>query len=461
MPIFALTTASVNQSWLYPGDQITLTLSSDAQQVVFPSLDQIAGERVLYTSDAQKISIVNNQRSRLRSRSYTFKPSKSLTIPAYTFATGASTQPIKITLKTPSQGKLGDDYILQIKADKQEMFLGDEINLDVIFKAKKTVSTDNQVSISIPEIKNLLFIKNNKTLRSTDEKYNIHTLRDKLRADDFGHFSIPSIAANIGHQNSNLFSNFSAMGQIRPIKKIHSNPLTIKVNPLPDSLRIFGLFDIKSEVDKTQIKPGEATNLVLGIHGKGNFEDIEKFNLTIKDVTVYSDEPEFTHNQWQQKFALVATHDFAIPSFTLDYFDKTAQIKKRISTQPINIQVESEKTAPIAASKIAQNPTNINGNYPTNNLKYYYLLLGIVIGALIGMLVVFLKNKTTNKNKNLISQIKLARGDKALFDLLLPLNMTGLEVILQQLEANIYKNAQYKIRKKDIINVIKFERKTH
>jgi hypothetical protein len=87
--------------------------------------------------------------------------------------------------------------------------------------------------------------------------------------------------------------------------------------------------------------------------------------------------------------------------------------------------------------------------------------LGIFIGALVTALVVLFKNKTPNKDRNLINQIKLARGDKALFDLLLPLNMAELETVLQMLEANIYKNSQHKIRKKDIINAIKFERKTH
>ncbi len=463
-PIFALTTASVNQSWFYPGDQVVLTLSSDAQQVVFPPIDQIAGNPVLYTSDAQNISIINNQRTRKISRSYVFKPSKSFTIPAYTLTTDASqqsTQPIKITLKTPSQAQPGDDYILQIKTDKQEIFLGDEIHLKVIFKSKKTLSTDNQVSIAIPEIKNLLFIKNNKTLRSADENYNIHTLSYKLRADDFGSFSIPSVVANIGHRNNALFSNFSAISQNRKIKKIHSNPLTIQVNPLPDSLRIFGQFNIETKIDKTQAKPGEAVNLVVSVQGKGNFEDIEKFALAINKVTIYSDEPEFTHNQWQQKFALVAEHAFVIPSFTLDYFDKTTQVKKHISTKPINIQIDTATLALEASPQIKSKQANIDGNSSMNNLKYYYLLLGAVVGIFIGALTVFLKNKAPNKNKNLINQIKLARNDKALFDLLLPLNLTELEGMLQQLEANIYKDAQYKIRKKDIINAIKFDRKTH
>jgi len=78
--------------------------------------------------------------------------------------------------------------------------------------------------------------------------------------------------------------------------------------------------------------------------------------------------------------------------------------------------------------KIDQKPSIINDNAPANNLKYYYLLLGIAIGTFISILFVVLKNKQPSKDRSLVNQIKLARGDKALFDLLLPLNIAGFEL---------------------------------
>ncbi len=86
-------------------------------------------------------------------------------------------------------------------------------------------------------------------------------------------------------------------------------------------------------------------------------------------------------------------------------------------------------------------------------------MLGVIIGIIISALIIALKNIKSKTDKSLINQIKLAKGDKALFDLLLPLNIDGLDTILEQLEANIYKSSQHKIRKKDIINAIKFEHK--
>jgi hypothetical protein len=464
MPALCLSTASVNQSWFYPGDQVILTISSNGNNIVFPNIQAIEEIPVLYTSNAQKIRIINNQRSRQSSKSFVIKPIKSLTIPSYTVMVDGSkqtTQPIEITLKKPSQAKAGDDHILKIEANKQVMFLGDEIELKVIFKEKKSPSTGDQVSIIMPEVKGLLFIKSNQSSQTTDENYNIHTLIYRVSADDFGNFNIPSVVANIGKLSTNSFGGFSSLGQPSRIKKIHSNSLTIKVEPLPEALRIFGNLQIKADIDRANIKQGQALNLTITIYGEGNFEDIEKYHLDIENVTVYSDESEFSYNQWQQKFAIVADQNFTIPSFTLDYFDKNTQRKISITTQPIDVQVEGAQVVQKITNNTDKKAANMGGNLPVNNLKYYYLLLGVVIGGLISAFLTWFKHKKPNTDKSLINQIKLARGDKALFNLLLPLNMAELAAILQQLEANIYKDAQHKIRKKDIINVIKSERKTH
>jgi hypothetical protein len=463
-PVLSLSTASVNQSWFYPGDQVVLTISSNGNNIIFPSIQAIEENPVLYTSNAQKISIINNQRSRQSSKSFVIKPHESLTIPAYTVMVDGSeqtTQPIEITLKQPTQTKAGDDHILEIETNKQTMFLGDELELKVTFKERKSPSMGDQVSIIMPEVKGLLFIKKPKSNQTTDEDYNIHTLIYRVSADDFGNFTIPSVVANIAKRNNNVFGGFSSLGQPDRIKKIHSNSLTLKVKPLPEALRIFGNLKIKANIDKANIKQGQALNLTITIYGQGNFEDIEKYHLDIENTTVYSDESEFSYNQWQQKFAIVADQNFTIPSFTLDYFDKNTQRKKSVTTQSIDVQVEGAQAVQKIANKTVKKTVNMAGNLPANNLKYIYLLLGVVIGGLISTLLIWFKHKKPNTDKNLTNQIKLARGDKALFNLLLPLNMAELAEILQQLEANIYKNAQHKIRKKDIINVIKSERKTH
>jgi hypothetical protein len=81
--------------------------------------------------------------------------------------------------------------------------------------------------------------------------------------------------------------------------------------------------------------------------------------------------------------------------------------------------------------------------------------LGFIIGALVSFLSIKLSHRQKpDKNQDLIKQIKSSKGNKALFDLLLPLNLSELDSILQQLEANLYKGETHKINKKAIITLI-------
>ncbi|CAC9638326.1 hypothetical protein, partial [uncultured Gammaproteobacteria bacterium] len=106
MPIFAFSSANVNQTWFYPGEVVVLTLNADSDKVVFPVISKIAGYSVLSTNNAKSISIMNTKRMVQSSKSYTFKPLKSLQIPAYTLIVDGvkqTTKPIKITYKKPTK----------------------------------------------------------------------------------------------------------------------------------------------------------------------------------------------------------------------------------------------------------------------------------------------------------------------------------------------------------------------
>ncbi len=464
IPALAISKASVNQSWFYPGDEVVLTLSANGNNVIFPNIQQIDGHPVLYTSSSQKIQIINNQRSRQSSKSFVIKPTSTIIIPSYFILADddkQATQSLTVTLTQPTLTQIGDDYLLSVKISPQEFYLGDEAILEVTFKEKKSITADHQASIILPEVKGLMFVKTNKFTQSSDEHYNTHTINYRVIADNFGQFKLPSVVASIGQQRKGIFGSFAPANQTGKLKKIHSNSPTLNVKPLPNDLTIIGDLSISSSIDNTSVKQGKAVNLIVNIQGSANFEDIPPFELVIDNATIYSNEAEFTYNQWQQKFAIVGAQDFTIPGLKLDYFDKRSNTKKTLTTKPIDISVVGAK--PITSKKINNQPISAksNGNLVMNNLKYSYLLAGVVIGILFAWLLSIYKNHSPAKNQNLIRQIKFARNDKVLFDLLLPLNLAELNIILQQLEANIYKNAQYKIRKKDIINVIKSQDKAN
>jgi hypothetical protein len=46
----------------------------------------------------------------------------------------------------------------------------------LVFKAKKSLSATNQVELSMPNVKDLLFTNNKKVTHIADENYNVQTL---------------------------------------------------------------------------------------------------------------------------------------------------------------------------------------------------------------------------------------------------------------------------------------------
>lgn len=446
---FAVNNAKVNKTQFYLGDVITLTISAESSKVLFPEIYNIAGFKIIGSgSSSVSNEYINGKISEISSQSYSFKPTKSLTIKAFNLEIDGKkkrTNPIKIKLLKRAKSKAGDDFILTIKANKTEYFLGEKIDLQVIIKQKKSIITKGNIQVEPLKTKGLIFKPSKNFARSKDANYNIYTQNNQVIANQTGTFDLPVIAAIIyPNNNSNIF----AQPQRSTAKKIYSNTIQLKIKPLPDNLEIYGDFKITTSIDKSQVKAGKALNLSINIIGDGNLSDIEKFALTIENTTIYIDEPQIKNQQWTQKFAIVAQEDFVIPAFSFDFFDNHTQSKKTISTQKIKIKV--------------QNPTPSNLQTPllqlkvNNILKYYYLLIGFLVAALLlGLWVIFKRFNRHHKNQSLIKQIQSVRGDKQLFDLLLPLNIMTLKSVLQQLEGNLYKNQNHKINKKAIIKTLK------
>ncbi|KAA0445292.1 MAG: protein BatD [Candidatus Thioglobus sp.] len=448
-PVFAKATASVNQNWFYPGDKVTLTLSvsSNSDNVAFPTIKNIGGYSILFTGSPQKDyeNVVNGVPNIKTSKVYIFEPTKSLTIPAYNFSVNGkkqTTKPIKITLKKRSKSKSADDYVLEMTIDKPQFFFGDEANLTIAFKSKKTLPPKIRANVSLPRAKDLLFIQYGKAHQSADKKYNIHKLYFKVNANNFGTFNIPRVVANVGYLGG------VSQGKVIPNKRLYSNPLKFKVLPLPDDLKVFGDFKIYARVDKTKVAQGKAVNLTLIIKGNGSFKDIEDFDFDIAGTTIYKDDALVNSKNWQQKFAIIGAKNFTIPSLSLDFFDKITKKKKHISTKPIFVQVKQNEQLIKATTK--QPKIVID-----NKLKYYYLLAGVAIGLLIVVVFTAFKHKKPSKQPSLIKQIKSTKSDKQLFDLLLPLDLPEFEPVLHQLEQNLYRGATHKINKKAIIAMVK------
>jgi hypothetical protein len=228
--------------------------------------------------------------------------------------------------------------------------------------------------------------------------------------------------------------------QIRKEKKflrVYSKPRVVKVLPLVQDLNIIGDFNITLEVDKKIVNANESIKAKLLIDGKGNLQDIKKYDLALDQQTVYNDDikvqSEFK-NKWfegnaTQEFLIIANSSFTLPSLTLEYYNPSLQkIEKKI-TNPIFIEVQNEEK---------QNKDEVW-------VKYLFMFMGIIMGV-IGFVVFKKIQKSFHiKDKTLYRKIQMTTNKQQLYQILIQNNFDKkFNEIVDELENDIYKNQSTK-----------------
>ncbi len=188
---------------------------------------------------------------------------------------------------------------------------------------------------------------------------------------------------------SNFNDSFFFSDRSKPVRVV-SNPVEIKVVSLPQyhgiqsqnlqnkgnvnqkSAKFSGLvgsFDIKSQIDKTNLKAGESATLTITISGTGNIMDasLPEMNSNNGAFKIYDDNPVETIKLTQQgyqgfkifKKAIVPVNPglFEIKPFTLIYFDVEKKDFQSVSTAPISLDV-----VPSEIINLAAQPQNLKTN---------------------------------------------------------------------------------------------------
>jgi len=482
--LFAGVTASVDKDTIYSGDVVNYTISAEGKNPKFPNLNTIAGYGVMGVSTSQSVNIINGNYKSTISKTYSFAPTRSLVIPSYVVKIDGKeykTNEIKVTIVKPSQAKSGSKFSVSMKMDKNDVYVGEPIKIDVVFKYKLDAQAD-KIMITPLKISDFWIKSTKKPTKSEQGDAMVQTYHYLVFPQKQGDFEIKPIEVNIGmfsrrNRGGNFFNDpfFDAFDQTLEWKKIVSNKLFVHVKPLPNNLEVYGKFNINASVDKREVRANKPVNLTLKINGVGNIDDIKKFSLDIDDVVVYSDEPKVRAGLnggvyggvFTQKIALIADKDFVIPPIKFSYFDKDLKKVVTKETKPIKIKVkggnkaevtpkidtaQGEKTVSIAKTqstqKVAKSATISRSD------GFLYLFIGFLFGILasVGYLK-FANRKVAKKETPIITKIKKAKGDKELFEVLLPYGKSDdfVKKVLETLEENIYGKSKTKVDKKEII----------
>lgn len=489
--LFADVKLTLNTPAIYAGEMASFTITSDGDDVKFPTINSIDSYNIEGSSSSSSTTIINGNYSRKISRTYSFSPTKDVTIPSFEIKSDEKiykTQEQKISVLKPSASKEGENFVIEVKADKQEVKVGESINLNVIFKYKPDSRID-KLQLSEPKLENFWIKKVDDVEKTSEKDYIVFKQKYLLFPQKSGEYDLSSLEADIGKIVKEKISNemlddpllrnsffrdsfFDSVTNRLTWQKIYSNALHISVKPLPNNLELFGDYSLTSTVDKTFVDANQPVNLTISITGKGNIDDIQKYNLTIPNVVSYADEPKIESTfqtdeyggNFTQKIAFVAQNDYTIPRIELTYFDKNINQVKTIHSEPINIKV-TNNTPNNSVVKIETNNTSkVSNDSKTSETKEdkninYIVLALIVLFVILASLLFFKKKKTTKVEKDIVKAIKKAKNDKELFELLLPYSKKSgiITNTLNKLEENLYKKTNHKIDKNELMNFFEDE----
>ncbi len=449
------------------GDSVTVRISVFGNDVEAPQIDELCGTQIVASSSQASTQIIGTSITTHYNFIYTFEPEKSCTIdpiPVKVDGKVLTTKPVKITVtNTPAQSR-DKNFILELTADKHEVFVGESFNVTLIFKQKRGAEAIDY-KFYPPKLDGFWIKYQSQPKKYDQGEYIVTEIHYKMAAQREGELEITPAKIKIASRDmtKDYWNSFAPSIKWRTY---YSNPIKMKVYAPPKGIKLVGNFKIYLSVDKHEVHPSEAVNLVITIKGEGNLEDIEKFKPYIPEASVFEEEPKIDEQNgvFTQKIAIVADSNYTIPSFTLRYFDPKTKKIETISTKPVEITVigakkeqkplvvkrSSDTAAHSFDASSAESPKEATIE---SSFAITWMILSFIAGMFMGALMVFAKFYTSNTKR-----LKRMNTDdkRMLFIKLLPYKEhEDVKELLAMLEEALYGRKKVAIDKKRLKEIIK------
>jgi len=459
--LFANVKIFVDKTQVEQGDEVTLRIEASGEDITPPSIDSLCGVDILSTSSQQSIRIINGDISKSYNFIYTFEPEKSCEINPIPISVDGQiqrTKKIKIKVVSNPASSKDKDFILELKSNKKEVFIGETFNVKLIFKQKKDADAIDS-KFYPPKLDGFWIKYQSPPKKYEDKKYIITEIDYKMAAQREGNLEITPAKIKIAQREikRDYWSSFSPSIKW---KSYYSNSLKMKVFAPPKGLELVGDFDISVKVDKTKIHPNQPVSAVVTIKGDGNIEDIETFKPFVQDANVFEEKPKINQKDsiFTQKITFVSDKSFKIPPFKIRYFDpKTKKIEQKW-TQPIDIIVEGNVASKDEGVVIKKASSDFVASPKDKEISIEvsyaitWAILSFIAGLFMGAVsVYFFFNKAKLKKAKKFSY----KDKKALFVKLLPYKEhKDVKNFLNKLEKSLYEDGNIVIDSKEVKEII-------
>lgn len=449
------------------------TVNIEGSDIKLPDLSQINGNALQKISSSSSRTIINSQLKSSIKQSYAFYPLNDFIFPSLEFEVDGKkylSKEKKIKVVNPSKTK-SDLFDLSIKINKEEVYVGEEFILTIVFKYKK----DTQIldlNLIQPNFKDFWSKSLNDLKQYNENDFRVQEIKYLLMPLKSGSLNINpiSIHTQIMDPRKNSFSFFS--NGVSSFK-LYSNALKLNIKPLPNNINLIGNFNIKAKLDKTKIKENEAVSFNIFIDGHGNIDDLEDIKLNIKDATIYENKPviksEYKNGKnsvsYNKAFSIISNKSFEIHQITLSYFDKEKKQVMKKQTKSFFIEVSKKQNSfeneqlqkkHIDTKEISKK--HIVKVVERSSLKHniLFFILGSFTSVLILGLYFYVKKIKEEKKFNDKPLIKKIKKTKTKDELLKILGVyIKQDAKLDELIFKIEKNEDISSLKKELMKVLK------
>ena len=454
------------------GEPYYFSIEVAGSSIKFPNIEKIDNYIVENQGTSKSLQIINGNYSEKLIKRFKIVPNKTFTIPKLKFIVDGQelyTQEKTITQKTVQKTD-STNFDLTIIPSKDELYVGEDLVVKLVFKYKKDLQITN-LGFEKPHFENFWYKRiENKNDRYEQYGYIVQELEFLLFPQKSGELTVGPLRVDAQMMQSNNSTPFGFFSTVPKIEKIYSNQLKFNVKKLPKDISLIGDFNIQASVDKTDIKQGESIALKLEISGVGNFDDIEDIKLNIPNTTIYDNKPDIKTNYsnmgykgtYTKVFSIIPENSITIPSIKLRYFDKKDKKIVEKSTKSFKILVkEAKKQNKVVLEKpevenSVQKTKVIVKEKISNKQKIKYFIFGIIATLLIlGLykLVTLKTKKKVTKETPLSKQVKNSNNKNELIKILVP--YLKKDSILDNLIFECESEKEFKILKKEILNRIK------
>jgi len=335
-----------------------------------------------------------------------------------------------------------EDYTIDVQYSPKKVYENQAMNLDII--CKFSGSGDGMDFIfTPPNIKDVTFtlVQDFENFKDAKRVINLHYLVEFKKNGSY----TTKLKASIRKTNNQQLGEASTGRDLGPnsikVQYEQKNILlpSIKTEVLK-SAPLTGIFSLHTTVLKTKTKAYEPIQLKIELTSNTNKNTLLAFKLNIPDTTIFEDKPkiDFTANRdgfnskLTQHFAISATKDFTIPSFSIEYFDTIKKKIVQLKTKPIEINVTPIDKKDLVDKKNFPTPKKpIDWNLYLNYLFWY------LFGVLSVYIFIFFKRKKIASSP-ILDIIKNTNDPKELLKVLLTLQDLPVYGCIKDLENSIY-----------------------